>query len=236
MSHAHCQEYFDLYVNQPECQMLVALKEGKLAGRALVWTIGDKTFMDRCYYIEDCLLNMFISYAKNHKWLIREDNCLLSDGDDQYFLGPDDNYQNSFEGKFALPLKTAYKYMPYIDTFRYYDIHTNTLYTSQKSGTNCCSFTDGRFEEEFFECAYCFNSHEDEDEIVYSNFDDVSCCTDCAQWSEWLDDWFVSRGTAIYDAKYNWIKDHVPTEYIAQHPEEFVEVDGKLYFAEDYEN
>jgi hypothetical protein len=64
----------------------------------------------------------------------------------------------------------------------------------------------------------------------------VSCCTDCAQWSEWLDDWFVSDGTSIYDVKYNWIKDHVPTAYIAQHPEEFVEVDGKLYFAEDYEN
>lgn len=236
MSHAHCQEYFDLYVNQPECQMLVALKEGKLAGRALVWTIDNKTFMDRCYYIEDCLLNMFINYAKNHKWLIREDNCLLSDGDDQYFLGPDDNYKDSFEGNFALKLKTSYKYMPYIDTFRYYDVCHNILHTSQKSGTNCCSFTDGRYEEEFFECPHCYNSHEDEDEIVYSCFDGVYCCTDCALWSEYLDDWFISSATAVYDVKYSWIKDNIPASYVHSHPEEFVTVDGKLYLADDYEN
>ena len=59
--------YFDLYCTQPECRMLVALKEDKLAARALVWTIGDKTFMDRVYYIEDSLYNIFVNYAKENK-------------------------------------------------------------------------------------------------------------------------------------------------------------------------
>lgn len=36
MSHPDCANYFDVYVEQPECQMLIALKEGKLAARALV--------------------------------------------------------------------------------------------------------------------------------------------------------------------------------------------------------
>lgn len=64
MSHKECSDYFDLYCEQPECQMLIALKEDKLAARALVWTIGEKVFMDRVYYIEDSLYNIFVNYAK----------------------------------------------------------------------------------------------------------------------------------------------------------------------------
>lgn len=67
MSHKECSDYFDLYCEQPECQMLIALKEDKLAARALVWTIGEKVFMDRVYYIEDSLYNIFVNYAKEQK-------------------------------------------------------------------------------------------------------------------------------------------------------------------------
>ena len=233
MSHTHCQDFFDLYVEQPECQMLIALKDDLLAARALVWTIGDITFMDRCYYIEDCLLNVFINYAKEHEWLIRDTNGLLSDGESQYFLGPKDNYQNAFEGDFKLVLKRNYKQMPYIDTFRYYSISQGCLYTSNKDCTERCSFTDGRFEESSFECPFCGAEYDDGDDVVYSDYDNCDCCTSCATWCDCIESWVVSDVVSLYKGSQRWIYDYAPVDHVINNPNQYTCIDGKWYINED---
>lgn len=184
MSHEECSGYFDLYCTQPECQMLIALKENKLAARALVWTIEDKTFMDRVYYIEDSLYNIFVNYAKENKWYIRESNCLLSDGDDQRFLSPKDNYTEPVTEHFVLNLVKIYHEWPYIDSFRYLDLEEKVLTTYLRHNTYTCSFTDGNYKDsedwdEEYQCENCGCLCSDEDELVYSEYFDTPGCTSC---------------------------------------------------------
>lgn len=224
MQHEECQSYFDLYCEQPECQMLIALKNDLLAARALVWTIGDITFLDRVYYIEDSLLNVFINYARNKQWWIRNDNCLLSDGDSQYFKTPADNYEESIEHTFTFKLKRWYDKWPYIDTFRYLDPYYETLSTAPPSNDEddyyMCSFTNGTYREESYECENCGSSFSDADELLYSEYEEAHGCTDCMRWSRVLEDYIWADG-AVFVEDYDYIRTYVPESYIDAHPTSF---------------
>lgn len=232
MSHEECSGYFDLYCTQPECQMLIALKENKLAARALVWTIEDKTFMDRVYYIEDSLYNIFVNYAKENKWYIRKSNCLLSDGDDQRFLSPKDNYTEPVTEHFVLNLVKIYHEWPYIDTFRYLDLDNEVLTTYSRRDTYTCSSTDGTYQDSEdwgeYECTNCGCTYSDEDDMVYSEYYDEAGCPNCMEWSELVDDWVPDREIeyVITNSKYNQI---CGRRYLTNHPESFILIEGSWY-------
>lgn len=232
MSHEECSGYFDLYCTQPECQMLIALKENKLAARALVWTIEDKTFMDRVYYIEDFLYNIFVNYAKENKWYIRESNCLLSDGDDQRFLSPKDNYTEPVTEHFVLNLVKIYHEWPYIDTFRYLDLDNEVLTTYSRRDTYTCSSTDGTYQDSEdwgeYECTNCGCTYSDEDDMVFSEYYDEAGCPNCMEWSELVDDWVPDREIeyVITNSNYNQI---CGRRYLTNHPESFILIEGSWY-------
>jgi hypothetical protein len=65
MKHDDCQKYFEVY--EENAQMLVLVKDGKLLGRAVVWTIGPDIYMDRVYTYIDYLTQTFINYAEDNK-------------------------------------------------------------------------------------------------------------------------------------------------------------------------
>lgn len=238
MSHEECSGYFDLYCTQPECQMLIALKENKLAARALVWTIEDKTFMDRVYYIEDSLYNIFVNYAKENKWYIRESNCLLSDGDDQRFLSPKDNYTEPVTEHFVLNLVKIYPEWPYIDSFRYLDLEEKVLTTYRRHNTYTCSFTDGNYEDsedwdEEYQCENCGCQYSDEDELVYSEYFDTPGCTSCMSWSEIMQDWIPDSKVVYVITDDTCHKGEVCcSEYLISCPEEYVYIEGSWYSTE----
>lgn len=81
MRYEECEPYFTVY--EDHAKMLVCFRDGLVAGRALVWEIGDETFMDRVYVCDDYLEEQFFIYAKEHKWCVRDDNSLLHSGDNQ---------------------------------------------------------------------------------------------------------------------------------------------------------
>lgn len=235
MSHEECSSYFDVYCEQPECKMLIALKEDKLAARALVWTIKDKTFMDRVYYIEDSLYNIYVNYAKEKKWYIRADNCLLSDGDDQYFLSPEDGYTTPVCEHFVLNLRRLYHQWPYIDTFRYLDLDARVLTTYSRAHAYTCSFTDGRYQdtddwEDEYECANCGCTYSEEEELAYSERFSIAGCTACMAYSEILDDWIPNdKVVNVVTGNCSWARDACYLEYLEEHPEDFVQIDGTWY-------
>lgn len=232
MSHTTCQSYFDLYCEQPECQMLIALKENKLAARALVWTIDNRTFLDRVYYIEDALFHIFINYAKDHKWYIRENNCLLSDGDDQFFLSPEDNYKDSKLITFELKLKRFYSEWPYVDTFRYLDANNLTMTTYNRANTYRCSFTDGEYREEegeLFVCENCGCEWYDEDELVYSEYEDVSGCTSCMVYSDCMNDW-ITEESEVKVHTGNFCCDSACETWLEEHSDEYVKI-NEMWFS-----
>lgn len=228
MAHGECSSFFDLYCEQPECQMLIALKEGQLAARALVWTIGDKTFMDRVYYIEDSLYNIFVNYAKEHKWIIRDDNSLLEDGSSQLFRTPEDNYESCSDLGFQIKLKRFYSNFPYIDSFRYLDI--NNLYLSTTPEFSCmgyCSCTDGGYssrDDEF--CPNCETTIY-EDERAYSEWYDIDGCVDCMAYSNCMDD-YIPNNLAVSVMGVPYV-DIACEEFLRDHPEEFICIDGQWY-------
>ena len=247
MSNPDCSEFFDLYCEQPECQMLIALKDGKLAARALVWTIDDKTFMDRVYYCEDSLFNILTNFAKENKWYIRESNGLLSDGDDQYFKGPEDNYDASRSIQFCLKLKRFYEYFPYIDSFRYLDLEQECLRTYMTSGNKIreCSFTDGRFDEDQ-DSDFYDDDDDDEDEVycencdsrltgttilVSSNYYNIVGCTRCMSYSFCMED-YIPNDLAI-EVRCLRLLDIACAPYLADHPELFVNING-LWYTKEY--
>lgn len=235
MSHEECSSYFDVYCEQPECKMLIALKEDKLAARALVWTIEGKTFMDRVYYIEDSLYNIYVNYAKEKKWYIRADNCLLSDGDDQCFLSPEDAYTTPVYEHFVLRLKRLYHQWPYIDTFRYLDLENRVLTTYSRANTHTCSFTDGNYQDsedwdDEYECENCGCAYSDEDELVYSEHFSRAGCTACMEYSEILSDWIpVDKVIYVTTGNCTWNRDVCYLKYLQEHPEEFVQIEGTWY-------
>ena len=49
-----CQEYFDIYTQNPMVSMVIMLAPNeKILGRALLWQIGEEKVMDRIYTIQD---------------------------------------------------------------------------------------------------------------------------------------------------------------------------------------
>jgi hypothetical protein len=109
MRHDRCQEYFGIYVENPEvCQLLILNDKDpdKISGRALIWTLtsGEK-YMDRPYTNHDADINLFNDYARKHK--IRTDS---------------DDLEVKVKAK-------DYGQYPYMDSLHYFNPKTGILTT-----------------------------------------------------------------------------------------------------------
>jgi len=116
MRYKRCQEYLDIYVENPEsCSLLILKGEtpDKIVGRALIWTIHDgpgvagRKFMDRVYMINDSDKLLFEAYAKEHD-IVR-----------------------SVKHTYKIKVKEGrYDYYPYMDTLTSYDYENGILSSS----------------------------------------------------------------------------------------------------------
>lgn len=100
MRHDTCQDFFDIYVENPNvCKMIIFLSESqKLMGRALLWTLEDGSkYMDRVYTCKDSYMSLFKKYADDNRF----------------------STEKSKELKVKVITKEYIKY-PYMDTFEYY--------------------------------------------------------------------------------------------------------------------
>ena len=140
--------------------------------------------MDRVYYTKDHMLDIYINYAKEHKWYYRECNSLLDTGDIQYWYGPNNNYQSPNNWYLKVHIG-YYNYYPYIDSFRY--LLDGDLYDYPIFGYESCDCTDGSTSN-FSSCCYCCDEcgaeywgTEDElpDEIHWSDHDECYYCSGC---------------------------------------------------------
>lgn len=201
MRHSECRDYFDVY--EDHAKMLVCFKDGLVLGRAIIWEIDGKTYMDRIYTCMDYLESQFIDYARINKWHYRETNCLLSDGEYQKWYGPDDNYNTPQEYDLTIKLSKVYDYMPYVDSFRYYNEDTNSIHTNPKRGHIRLSDTDGSYldddDYEIYECARCGYEErvyegDGPNDLVYSEYEDNYYCPDCSVYCGGIDD-YVSINT-----------------------------------------
>lgn len=131
MRYYSCQGFFKIYINNPDTCKLLILKSfnGKLVGRALLWTATDgKTYIDRVYTVKDNLNNIFSRYANDKGYL--------------------DVYNLSYELEVQVNPGDYEKY-PYMDSLRWYLPETGILSNKRPSEENKPYFllqeTDGDY-------------------------------------------------------------------------------------------
>jgi hypothetical protein len=112
MRYGRCQDYFDIYVENPDVCSLLILKdpnEDKIHGRALLWILSDGTkYMDRVYTNKNGLDGLF------NKWSVENDYNL--------------KYSNINSSEISVKVKAKdYVKYPYMDTFKYYNKETSIL-------------------------------------------------------------------------------------------------------------
>ena len=236
MRHDECQKYLDIYVDHAKMLVLLNKVTDKISGRAIIWQIGDKTFMDRVYYTKDHMFDIFINYAKEHKWYYREYNSLLDTGDSQRWYGPEDNYQNPNTWNLKIHVG-YYDYYPYIDSFRYF--LDGDLYDYPINGYDSCDCTDGSISGSSFcyccdECGAEYWGNEDElpDGIYWSNHDECHYCNDCCTWNDYVDD-YVLRSD-LRDVYMSIDSEREIPIWELENSDYFVKIDG-FWYSRDYE-
>lgn len=210
MRYDRCRKFFDIYV---ECaKMLVCYKKDvdKIQGRAILWKIDGKTYMDRVYTNKDYLLNTFIDYAKEQKWIIRDNHHLLDSGDQQGWLIPDDNYTESQYLDLVIRPGKVYDYYPYLDTFRYLDECTGAISTNPNFSHCCCDFTDGSYsiQSTCYTCECCgmeewADENDGPDDLHWSEHDECWYCDDCGYYCSEVCDWVLRNDLVSYYLKPN---------------------------------
>jgi hypothetical protein len=173
MRYRSCQDFFDIYVKNPEvCQLLILKPDDdkdKIKGRALVWKLTDgEYYMDRIYTINDSDKILFQDYARINKIKNSFDN---NSGNSQLIVKLGDY---------------TYQKYPYMDTFVVYNHTTKILRDDEDlwpgQGYISLQDTQGGFRS---------------DDAVYSNWQDEYINRESAVYCDNVDDW-LSRDSANY--------------------------------------
>jgi hypothetical protein len=122
MKYDSCQQYLDIYTENPEVVRLIILydKDGsihdnkytsnKIIGRALLWKLANRDvyYMDRIYTNSDSDMNLFEEFADKNGWI--------------YYLRHKSGLSDKSKDEFLVKIKNKdYDYYPYMDTFYYYN-------------------------------------------------------------------------------------------------------------------
>lgn len=172
MRYDECQNYLDIYVNNPnKVKMLIAIDQYNLAiGRALLWTADNcpRTVMDRIYG-DDLTIEAFKEYAKRNNWVYK-----------RYQNHSDTNNWENAEGiedDICVTVNVSeINEFPYIDSFRYTDNMDNnklTLYTNSDMDNYIFNSTNGGYEGNERDRVETMNGdYYDEEECVFSDYHD----------------------------------------------------------------
>ena len=132
MKYDQCQEYLELYTqNSDTIKMVVMITPGlDLVGRALLWEFDGNKIMDRIYTIDDDTYQYHFKkwadengyiYKKEQKW----NNGLFFES----------NGKTIYKELSVKLENTKFEHYPYLDTFRFLDTKTGTLYNYKPTDT-----------------------------------------------------------------------------------------------------
>jgi hypothetical protein len=125
MKHGDCQDFLNLYADNPETiKMLIMVnRDGRLVGRSILWDIEPNKIMDRIYTINDDEYSYQFKkwaddngywYKKEQKW----NNTLFFE-----------SKGNPILSEMSIVLKnTNYRRYPYLDTFKFFDPDSKIFY------------------------------------------------------------------------------------------------------------
>lgn len=136
-------DYLDIYSYNSQCKLVILysdkgeIKDGKytsnaIKGRALLWEgkmdgMGDVTFMDRIYTVNDSDVELFKQFAEKNGWWYKKSQTMY----------PDSTLTDGKVSKDAIiKVKLSegdWDYYPYMDTMCFLDMDTNTLSNDKES-------------------------------------------------------------------------------------------------------
>lgn len=211
----YCQDFFGIYVENPEVCKLLILKgtdPGKIIGRALLWTLDSgETFMDRIYTNNDSDINVFRDYGKKNNWLMKAIN--------------ERDWAQRANSTITLSAK-EFDQFPYMDTFKYLDVENGILAANveplrgqneELNNVYELSRSDGG--HDYFGKVYSdyYSDYIDEDDAVWSDEEDTWILLDDAIYLEDRDKYYlVGSEYVVYneiDEKYIHVYDAVWSEY-----------------------
>lgn len=135
MRYYECQNYLDIYVQNPkECQMIISLdSENKLRARALLWKTNKGRYLDRIYYTFDSDKDVILD------WVYKN-------------FGKIDGYDTEGYGHIVQLTgpNSQYDEYPYMDTFEFYHPQSKRLCMGMSSVDNVTELlrlneTDGSY-------------------------------------------------------------------------------------------
>jgi len=157
MRYDRCQDFFDIYVNNPErVSMVILLSEedsSKIAGRAILWLDDEgRRIMDRIYIIRTPDILLFIEYCDSKGYYHKESQNYSSTTP----LVQDGVELDHGESEVVITLKKGeYSPYPYMDTMKYYNPKTGVISNRTFSGYIELTDTDGGPYDDDEPCPVC---------------------------------------------------------------------------------
>lgn len=209
-------KFTEIYASNKDKVKLLIYKdsENKLLGRALVWFLDEPVntiYMDRIYYTEDKIVDLFKKYAKEQGWLYKSKQTYGRDID---IVEPNNNF-NLINIKMKVDLKSDYyRWLPYLDTLSIYDNNSKILTNSfrlikdQENVIECTGYEGSsvidleayKNGEGYREYSDNYdNVEEDTTEVntVWSDYHDGNIPRHCARWCE-IGGTYANKDEAIY--------------------------------------
>ena len=231
MRHSKCQDYFDIYTDNPKVRMIIATKDDQLMGRAIIWdkSIWNKNYFDNVNAIVDriygnestisqikqyCAKNNYVhksrqSYQEPISWI-------------QYINGTPVTKDKIVR----LNIDTEFDKYPYMDTFKFC---SHDYITNSDSLNYNIELTDTDGYHHSMSCYFC-EEEIDDDNSCSTNNGDVSCM-DCCNYVESNDTYYHRDDTVYseYDDQHYHIDDACNTEN-----DDYIHSDDALRSFDDY--
>ena len=191
MRYKRCQDYLDIYTENPIEMLIATDNNGKLRGRALLWprSMWNKNYWDDVPYImdriygNDHIITKFKRYAQEKKWVYKnrqtysEANTWRVPGD--YTLE---------EKRCRMNLVTSsFNEYPYMDTFN--RLNYDDMCLKNYGNGDILDSTEG-YTTEGYACNECGTTDVHEDDWCWVN--DERICNDCCTWSEYDDTTYMN--------------------------------------------
>ncbi len=207
MRYDTCQDYLNIYVDNPQVTMVILTKGDSLVGRALVW---ENKYMDRIYG-SDATIVAFKNYARDNDLWYRETQNSETDID---FISPSGEHSDGF---ITIELDTTdYETYPYLDTFCYLDRDTNTLTNEYHSSHSELRSTEGYLED---------------DDRVWDDWDDQYIDSEDAVYVEGRGI-YTHYHNCVEDVNHEWI---LKDDAVELHDGQYIHEDDAIYCEEDGE-
>lgn len=134
MRYKKCQngDYFKVYGDNAKMLVMVPNKGKRLLGRAILWEIDGKIYMDRVYTVTNYIEHQFYNYAKANNWIILARNSYTQGGASQIqkWLSPEDKYETPHYIDLTVNLKEGCNHFPFMDSFCYLSLDKTQISTT----------------------------------------------------------------------------------------------------------